>query len=406
MAVTSHLWYNGLIMNTLRLHQQRPILRRELSRRIGYTNGLHDIYRFSRLANYLHATAPTSPQSLRQLIMEKENIRGSKYADGIIDTGKALGFVHKIGGILVLSDKGYALYAVQRMDTPVASQKALLLNAVLESDGEATLNILDLFAQATQTGSLGPLLVDRLFQILEARRKYLEQAIEQKILRDTVVQDLIESQARLASAINVDGKKARYWSAYREDGRLSAEQKLRRFYDHTITPRTGWLKDLGCIEEHGRRKYQLTSTGNRLLDFFKAEACCIQSTFILPFSPEVNQLLGLPASTESEGIYWRAVSASFGGKTSPANLSDREYFHLISAAYSHVKLPFFNEATIESLYNVIAAHLAPDGQHITQPSFEEHLDAVSDAFPNKLYRLRQRQGAGDYVSLKNEPGVE
>lgn len=387
-------------MSMLSFDQQRPLIRKELSRRIGYTNGLHDIYRFARVVNYLHSVAPASVTTLRQLIMDKEGIRGPKYADGVIDSARALDLIYKVGGQLTPSDKGYALYATQQMSGLNHTAEALLLNAVLECDGEATLNILDILSLGVPTESTGPMLMDRFLSIIDARERFARQSIESKVVRDSILQDLTESKERLASALDVDNKRARTWSTYREGLGMTAEQKINRFYEHTWKPRRGWLKDLGCIEETARNRFTVTERGRRLLTFFRQSSCYRNSIVLLPFSPQVSEILGAPEPIPTPDLYWRAVAAYFSNEPLPAQLSNHELYHWIKHIYPHVKLHLFNEATVESVYSVLAARLAVDGQHQQRQVFEEQLEWVSRTFPDEVYRLRQRYGGSGYITLR------
>ncbi len=387
-------------MAMLGLVQQRARVRGELSRRIGYTNGLHDIFRFARLVTYLHNIGPASVTSLRSVILEREAVNGPKYADGVIDVGRALGFLHKAGNKLMLSDKGYALYAIQQTNASNESIGALLLHAVLESDGEATLNLLDILANADISTSLGELLVGRLLSILTLRESWANQNIESKLVRDIILQELSDSKRRLTTAVDMDRKQTQSWSAYREDRSFTPEQKVERFYSHTVNPRRGWLKDLGYIRQQSGEDYRVTESGRRLLSAFKEEGCCSGSALVLPFSAEVTQLLGLAPSDDPKDLCWQAISSSFLGSASPAHLSLDEYFRFIEAIYPHVKFHVFNEAAIESIYDAMAAQLAADGKYLDRSSFSDLMESTFQEFPDKIYRMRQRHGRSGYIAMK------
>lgn len=387
-------------MTMLNLAQQRPLIRSELSRRIGYTNGLHDISRFARVVKYLHGIAPASILSLRSAIIEKEAVRGKKYADGVIDVGRALGLLHKAGNTLTLSDKGFALHAIQRMNDNDESTRALLLHSVLESDGEATLNLLDILSKGGAAAPLGELLVERLLTILSLRETWANQQIESKFIRDMVLQELADSRHRLAAAVNIDRKETQSWSAYKEERSLTPEQKVERFYSHTVNPRRGWLKDFGCVQQQGRGEYHVTEIGHRLLSSFKEASCYSNSAFILPFSVEVSQLLRLPTSSNSTDLCWQAIAASFVHPPSPAQLSPDDHIDFIMNIYPHVRFHVFNEAAIDSIYHALAAQLATKGQYLNYRSHNALLDFTSSKFPDKVYRLRQRYGRTGYIALR------
>ena len=391
-------------MNMLSLGQQRPLIRRELSRRIGYTNGLHDIFRFSRTVSYLHQIAPASAPALRAVVLEKEDIRGVKYADGVIEVAVALGLIAKVGSKLTLSDRGYALHAVQQMDHSAEPRRALLLNAILDSDGDATLNLLDLIANASPPELLGPLLVERLLNVLQFREDWTTNHVEGKLARDVVLHDLSDARERLQQAVDLNRKQARSWSSYREGRGLSPEQRITRFYDHTVQPRRGWLKDLGCLEQTGRGQYEATASGLRLLASLGDTIGDSNSTFALPFSVAVMKLLGVVEVENSDELLWRATARFFKEEPSSFSLSSAESFQLIKGIYPHVKLHVFNEATVESIYHVIAARLAVDGEHIDKQTFEKQIDLICNEYSESMYRLRQRYGGSGYIAIKGNLG--
>ena len=322
----------------------------------------------------------------------------------MIDVSRALGLLHKSGNTLTLSDKGYALYAVQQFSNSDQTKRALLLHSVLESDGEATLNLLDIIANADTSASLGESLVKRLLRILDLRESWAKQHLQVKFARDLILQELSDSKRRLATAVVMERKQTHTWSAYTEEQRLTPKQKVERFYTHTVNPRKGWLKDLGCIEEHGRQKYHVTETGHRILTSFKEASCYAESLFLFPFSVEVCQLLGVTAPWDIKDLFWQALASSFVDTPTPVRLSPDEHFPLIESIYPHVTFQIFNEAAIESIHDALAAHLATNGQYVKRQFFTDFMESTFKAFPDKVYRLRQRHGGSGYIAIKSNLG--
>ena len=391
-------------MTMLRLGREQPRIRRELSRRIGYTNGLHDIFRFARVVTYAHSITPATDASLRAAIMDNEQVKGTKYVDGVIDVARALGLLTKVGGRLTLSDKGYALYGVQQMGKSSELQRAMILNAVLDSDGEATLNLLDLIASGVSSAYLGKSLFERMLRIIDLRREWAEEQVPIKLARDMILGDLADSRIRLEKAITIDRKPTQTWSTYREGQRLTAEQRVHRFYDHTINPRRGWLRDLGCIEEQSRNQYRITEAGERLLTSFKGASCYSNSVFILPLSSDLMDLLGVKLHDSTRDLFWYATASYYANPALQTQLTTTEHFNLINSIYPHVKLHLFNEATVESLYLVTSARLAVNGQFIDRSIFEKQLDDIGHAYSGSVYRLRQRYGGSGYIVMKPHLG--
>lgn len=388
-------------MSVLGLLQKRSRIRCELSRRIGYTNGLHDIYRFARVSSYLHALAPAPSASLRGAILDAEPVKGSKYADGVIDVARALGLIHKSGTTLTLSDNGFALHAIQHLEPSRQASRALLLHSVLQFDGDATLNLLDILATADPDHMIGKALVDRLLRILEIRADWIRGNIETKSVKDFVLQELTDSIRRLESAVDLDRKQASSWSSFKKKATLSPEQRLQRFYAHTVNPRRGWLKDLQCIEEHEHQSYVVTKSGHQLLSFLREASCFTEGVFVLPFSMEVSTLFGVSEPEETADLYWKATASSFGVPSVTISLSPDELFQFLLQVYPFVKFPLFNEAAIESVYVAYASLTAKSAQYVTRDLFDDTLEATITEYSDHLYRLRQRHGATGYIAVKS-----
>ena len=391
-------------MSALGLIQQRSRIKAELSRRIGYTNGLHDILRFARVVAYLHGMGPASTALLRSAILEQEPVRGQKYAEGVIDVGRALGLIHKAGTMLTLSDKGYALYAVQQLDDSNETVKALLLHSILVHDGDASLNLLDILADQATTGEEGKALVKRLLRVLELRRLRAEEEISDKFTKDLVLQELSESERRLANAVDLDRKTGPSWSGFQSERSLSAGQRLERFYAHMVNPRRGWLRDLGLVREHARHQYGVTKSGRRLLTAVKEAAYYTDQVFVLPFSDEVSDQLGVNHHVETDDLFWRFVARSFREPEESVGLPTDQYLHLVGRIYPHAKFHLFNEAAIESLYHAMLAQLAVGGEYMERRVFDDLLQASLVKYPDRLYGLRQRHGRSGYVTVKGRVG--
>lgn len=388
-------------MSMLSLGQQRPLIRRELSRRIGYTNGLHDIFRFSRTVSYLHQIAPASAPALRAVVLEEEDVQGTKYADGVIEVAGALGLIAKVGSKLTLADRGYALHALGQLDDSADPRRALLLNAILESDGDATLNLLDLIAKASPPESLGPLLMERLLAVIDLREDWTSHHVVGNLARDLVLQDLSGARERLQQAVDPNRKQARSWSSFREGRGLSPEQKVARFYDHTVQPRRGWLRDLGCLAQTGRGQYEATESGLRLLDFLGNTIDNSSSALALPFSSEVMSLLGIADEVETaDDVLWMATAYFFNEHPTSRSISTADYYQLIREMYPHVKLHVFNEATVASIYDVMAARLSVVGAHVDRRTFEGQIDLVCSEYSASMYRLRERHGWSGYIAMR------
>ena len=215
-----------------------------------------------------------------------------------------------------------------------------------------------------------------------------------------VLQDLSEAKERLQQAVDLNRKQARSWSSFREGRGLSPEQRIARFYDHTVQPRRGWLRDLGCLEQTGRGLYEATESASRLLDFVRHAIGNSSSALALPFSAEVMDLLGVAEANNADDLLWSATAHFFTEEPAAHSISTTEYFQLMRAIYPYVKLHVFNEATVESMYDVIAATLAVEGGHLSRQMFDEQIDSVCSEFSESIYRLRQRQSGSGYIAMR------
>ncbi len=390
-------------MVMLNLIQERARIRSELSRRIGYTNGLHDIFRFARVVRYMFELGPASSVMLRNAILANEQVTGTKYADGVIEVSGALGLIHKTGTKLTLGDKGFALHALEHLGEKSDAQTALLLNAILEADGDATLNLLDLVSRPNVELTLGEALVNRLIDISEFRTEWAELNISNSIAREMILSDLRDVKRRLEHATDPDRKRSQTWASYNEERRLSSQQKINRFYEHTVNPRRGWLRDLGCIRSEGNKQFTITERGRQLLGAFQEMNCYLNSMFILPMSTDITRTLGLPNTDEDSNIFWRAVASYFEDDVRPTNLNNVAFFNRIKALYPRLKLHVFDEATVESIYDANSALLAAEGEFVSRIEFERIVEALSHEFSDQFFRLRGRQGGGGYITLRDRP---
>lgn len=399
MVAMSQWSYNMASM--LNLSQNSAAIRRELLRRIGYTNGLHDIYRFSRVVEILHPAIPCSIPVFRAAIIEEESIGGPKYAQGVIDVAGALGLLEKVGSNISLSDRGYALHAIQRLEESKQLVRAFSLMLVLEADGEATLNLLDLFAaESESTADIGTLLMSRLIKIMDIKQRWAEDCLTSGFARNFVVGEITESRKKLETALDVGKKRIATWRSFDEDRKLDPEQRVRRFVNHTVVPRKGWLLQLGCIEDDSRGRYSLTTEGRRLLSAWKSVDAFEDSVFVFPMGAKALDALGSSGKPQCENPFWWSVAETFHGSSIRRTFEPDEFLEWIELIYPHVKLPLFNEATVGSLYHAASCINATVGKVFTESEFQDQLEVLFHRYSEKIFPLRQRHGQGGYIALK------
>ena len=162
---------------------------------------------------------------------EARRVRGAKYAEGVIDVARALSLIEKNGSNLVLSDKGYALHAVQQIDESMTSCTALLAQTVFETDGgrdaQPPRSYDTRFAVRIDRSQVDRTTYNVLWRFV---LQWAESNIPSTAARDMVLQDLTESMSRLALAVNVDRKAMWVRPMFATEFKLDAKQRVQRFF--------------------------------------------------------------------------------------------------------------------------------------------------------------------------------
>lgn len=390
----------------LEISRHKGLLRRELLRRIGYTNGLHDIRRFARVVEYLYPLIPSSVSRLQSVIVDEERtISGAKYAQGVIDVAGALGLLERVGLTVSLSARGYALHALQQPPNTERHWQAFLLYLVVDADGEATLNLLDLLtSQDYPLLEAGRLLMDRMIRLMDLKTEWANREVRAGFVKGVVVGEIDDARKRLISALDASKKRLTSSRTLIEERRLSAEERTERFIEHTIVPRRGWLVDLGCMLSSGKG-FELTPLGRQLVDTFKSTSWYQGGIIAMPLSKTVQEVLSVPGE-DFEQLLWRAIAKASSVLPSVASFSEQDLLALIKKLYPHLKLPGLNEAEVSALFYATSCLEAVDGRVLDRTAFKSQLSAVFKAFPNEVFPLRERRGYDGYISLKASPQKE
>jgi len=371
-------------------------LQRQLLRRIGYTNGLHRIRRFGRVVEYLYPIMPTSIPVLVQAILREENLRsemegasarqlkGRKYARGIVDVAQALLLVERFGPKISLSSQGYACHAIigKRKE---AVLDAFLLQKVIDSDGEYSLNILRLVSEgASDVPVIGRQLTDRFLDLIQYKAKWATERVLDRF-----------SQRALSTMLS---------DAERLFRRATEKAGSELFLKHTITPRLEWLVDLGCLSYDKSGVVRVTGSGHLILKAVQGLGGWKDDFICLPLDIWLASYLSIPNIYEdgpTEDFAWRIVA---GAQTEqpmvlPPPTPD-DLLEFVRTVYRFVKLLNFNEADALSLYEVLAATHAQQGRVLLQRDFESALVLLVKEFPGEIFKLSKRRGRGLYVALK------
>jgi hypothetical protein len=402
--------------SVLDFERYSPDLQRQLLRRIGYTNGLHKIRRFSRVVEYLYSIMPTSVPMLAEVIIREENkrligserpLKGKKYATGIIDVAGALGLTEKFGPRVALSSEGYACHALNCANDFARDKaiEAFLLERLIDADGEYLLNILRIVSEGTtDVLEIGKSLVKRFFALIDFKQHWVKERIQNRYAKNIIEDLLIEARRKLEQAIN-DVRPRRQTSRaitsyLRSVGDSSSVQF---FFRHTVSPRIEWLEDLQCIEERGST-LSVTQKGVNLLSELRRSGAWREFGVSLPLNSWLSKQLELPNLYDVENDFaWRLVAAGHNSN-SPADKTFRDSAHLlqdIKVIYPTVKLANFNEADVLSIYLVFAAREAIKGRVLSEDEFTRTLEGLVENFPSEIFKLSKRRGRGMYIALKH-----
>jgi hypothetical protein len=397
------------MVGILELNRYEWLIDRELIRRIGYTNGLHDINRFARVVEYLYPKIPVSQAVFRRIIKENEVERDStskisdeKYLQGIIDVAGALSLVNKKGQKLFLSDRGYSLHALKQDTTQSDNYTEIfLLMSILDADGEYILNILDIISKDyIDNRDVGILLFDRMMKIFEIKLEWAKNDIDSTISRITI-NNLEEAQKKLKKALDPSSKNLMKSRSLKKKKQLSGEKRVETFRGHIIMPRLKWLIDLNCMKKNNG-KNEITESGRRLLNFFKKKGCLQREVYILPVSPWLSKVLGVKKSENSPNIFWESVATAFCGQVEKYQFKEEDLLDFIREIYPHVKLFGFDQVEISSIYHALSCREAIKGNFIGggEEEFNKKMEEITKIYPKDIFWLSKRRGQGGYISLK------
>jgi hypothetical protein len=400
MEETNLYWCDmASVLDFDRYHDQ---LDRQLLRRIGYTNGLHKIHRFARVIEYLYPIMPTSARVLAQVIIAEENkrtaegarqLKGSKYAIGIVDVAQALTLIERFGTKLSLSSQGYACHALNAYASSPSVVDAFLLEKTIEADGECTLNILRLVKEGTRDVSdIGSGLMRRLLAIIEFKLQWTSERIDDRFSQRAVTALLTDAQKTLQRAIN---------PVKSHIGKSPVEF----FYKHTVSPRLEWLEDLGCLQSTPSGRPTVTESGMNLLSQVQELGGYHADFIFLPLDYWLADYLSLPNLYPDGAVKdftWHLVASTRKPQPSNSTICEdhAQLLAQIRTLYPAVKLANFNEADALSLYEVFAAREAAEGRLLAHAGFDQALSQLVEEFSSEIFKLSKRRGAGLYVALK------
>lgn len=385
----------------LAFERHQADLNRQILRRIGYTNGLHRLRRFPRVVEYVLAIMPTSRPLLVQTILEREatlerpdsrKLTGQKYVQGIIDVAAALGLLERFGPKIALSSEGYACHCLSVTDgADSRAMDAFLFRRIITSDGEYSLNVLQLVAEGKHSVvKIGVALLDRFLRVIGIKEAWTK-TIANNFAKQVLSSLLKEARHKLVQSIE------------------NAAQGADFFYKHTAAPRIEWLVDLGLLKADGD-KLSLSAAGDAVLAEVRREGFLQQEAIVLPLDDWLRTQLDLPCLPVRNATNWedRLCAAAFGSDSSDhvdEYSDDQDLLQLLFGIYKHIKLQDFNEADVLSAFEVLAARSAAMGSPMDRVGFEDRVRTAIAARPSDVFKLTKRRGHGFYFAFKRSPAT-
>lgn len=385
--------------SVLAFERHQAEINRQILRRIGYTNGLHRIRRFTRVVEYVFDIVSTSRSLLVQTIIEREaqlerpdsrKLTGPKYVQGIIDVAVALGLLERFGPKIALSSEGYACHCLSITDGAESrALDAFLFRRIVACDGEYSLNVLQLAAEGKRAVvDVGVALLERFLRVIAIKEAWAE-TIANSFAKRIVSSLLKEARQKLLQSID------------------NASQSADFFYKHTAAPRIEWLVDLGLLTSEGDQLL-LSAAGAATLAEIRRQSLLQQDVIVLPLDDWLRTELALPSQPVRDAANWdeQLCAAAYGPSVVAGAASypdDQGLLETLYALYEHVKLQGFNEADVLSAFEVLAARSATSGHAMDRTAFEDRVRKAIAARPADVFKLTKRRGHGFYFAFKRAP---
>ncbi|HVM29445.1 MAG TPA: hypothetical protein VM305_01555 [Candidatus Limnocylindrales bacterium] len=354
----------------LELARGREQLRRQLLRRIGYTQGLFDIFRFEELIDAVADRLPQPTAAVDAAIVSKFAMSAS-YSAGIRDVAIALGLFARAGNRLTLGPHGRALLAIRRMHGPMSeASRSLLLARVIDADGEYTLTLLTIDA-SQPIEHQGRELFAAARSIINVKREWLSRSEPGIPIARAVTEYLEEIATTLESGRPQGGR------------RRNASEISTATFRHTVNPRRGWLADLYLTPEPGR-----TAVVNALRRL--GQRC--DKEIVLGLSGLLRDRLHLSAfPVFDQDSLWHIAASVRSSLVAPDDEPPNVLEDML-ACYEHVRLRRFNQAETAAVFDYVAARWAAAGYSLTQEHFVASLQSAVGTDPGRIWILRARRG--------------
>jgi len=399
----------------LKYSQYRERFQKELFRRIGYTNTLYDISRFGTIIKETRELFPVSVVTLVRCIQTRHpELRGQDYATGAVDVMGALGILKRVGQRVVLTERGRALAAVTQQPWYEEIKQHFFLQAVLESDGDYTLNLLRLLSGAVAGDEairvVGVKFFGEMLLLLQRKKEEVSTAINAKFIRDRAISYLEKAEQSIRYGVLREARpkpltldeRLRQLRAGKSSKTVTKLGEPTETVEHTLKPRRGWLTDLGLLRVGKDKRYELTEGGSALLNQTRLYGFEVNGLLRVPFSSVVADALGIQGvKTIGPDYFHRLAVAVYSGKAAREYQGHKEdFFEELKLFFGFCRLRLFNQAETAALYEAMALNSARKREVLSSQRFEQLLEETLQNYPDRVYRVAGRRGREGYVSFR------
>jgi DNA-binding PadR family transcriptional regulator len=326
----------------------------------------------------------------------------------------ALGILKRVGQRVVLTERGRALAAATQQPWYEEIKRHFFLQAVLESDGDYTLNLLRILPGTTAGDEVirevGVRFFNEMLLFLQWKKEEVSNAISAKFIRDRAVSYLEKAERSIKYDILREAppkpltlnERLRQLKAARRGKTVTKLGEPTESVEHTLRPRSGWLTDLGLLKVGRDKRYELTECGSALLNEIRLYGFEVHGLLRVPFSAVVAEALGIQGVKTIEPDYFHrlAVVVYSGNAATEYGGQMEDFFKELELFFRLCRLRLFNQAEISALYEAIALNSARKGEVLSSQRFDELLEETLQNYPDRVYRVAGRRGREGYISFR------
>lgn len=377
----------------------------QLFRRIGYTNGLAYLLRYSEICD-LVGSQPTVAKVLINRVSERFKV-DTPDSKGRLDVSASFGLLNLVAGRYSIAAMGRAARAIAGTNAVhSAESRAFFFRRVVQTDADYTLTLLLTLDRVGPRFSVPqyPEYASALNRLLEEKLKRVSAAPVPLLLRKLAKTRLLVEWRRPAKSpierLRHDQERRRMKFRY---SRIEMpDDVLTTWVRHTIDPRKSWLVDLGLTRKTADG-YELSDSGRRLVEHLRLVADAGAGYAVLDAERDILReysLEHLLTTTTVDWTYWDTMTSFAIAGRGPefVQLDPSAFLELLSSAYSQIKLEQFPQAETLGLREVVTIPFLIRAQRI---DFDQQLKDLVRAEPGRVTRIPSPKDEAAYVSLRS-----